>query len=179
MFIQENPLIAFLVPAGISMLALILAAWLFANLRNMHQAQKVVLGEGNERDVINHARALEQMIDGLAIDVGELAERLKRESRRLDDCLIYRSVVRYDAYRDLSGMQSTSICLIDSLYSGVIISSIQSRDHARIYMKEVRHGESKEQLSPEETQVLKEAMGMKAEPKSKSLRPTRRARGIG
>ena len=164
-FIQDNPLITFLVSTGIAMVAVLLSAWLYAALRRLRRDQRVVLGENSDRDVIAHARALEQRVDGLAFQIGELDKRLEWEGRRLDDCLTFRSVVRYDAYRDLSGMQSTSVCLIDTRFSGIIISSIQSRDHARIYVKQVRHGESREQLSPEEIQVLKEAMGLKDMPR--------------
>ena len=123
--------------------------------------QKLVMGEGRQRDLVAHARALQQRVDGINQDFNCLKEELKNMERRLGACLTFRSVVRYDAYRDLSGMQSTSVALLDAQLSGVIISAIQSRDHARIYVKEVRHGESLEKLSPEEIQVLKEAMGLR------------------
>ncbi|MHB1390864.1 MAG: DUF4446 family protein [Thermoleophilia bacterium] len=160
-FVENNHLIAFIVPVTAGVLALILCAWLFMALRRLRRDQKIVMGAGDERDIIAHNRALQQRVDGLALEIRDLAGQLEREGRRLDDCITYRSVVRYDAYHDLSGMQSTSVCLIDTHFSGIIISSIQSRDHARIYVKEVRNGESREKLSPEETQVFKEAMGLK------------------
>lgn len=160
-FVENNPLIAFIVPATAGILALVLCAWLFLALRRLRRDQKIVMGEGDDQDIIAHNRALQQRVDGLVLEIRALTEHLEREGRRLDDCITYRSVVRYDAYHDLSGMQSTSVCLIDTHFSGIIVSSIQSRDHARIYVKEVRHGESREKLSPEEIQVLKEAMGLK------------------
>ena len=87
--------------------------------------------------------------------------------------------MRYDAYNDLSGMQSTSVALLDAQFSGIIISSIQSRDHARIYVKEVRLGDSKEKLSPEEIQVLKEAMGLKSPEADRSAGRWRRCLKAG
>ena len=161
-FIDDNTALAVMVPAAIALIALLLAGYLWLLLRRYRHDQKVVLGEGRERDLVAHARAVQQQVDALAHDLGRQAQELQHLGRRLDDCLTFRSVVRYDAYRDLSGMQSTSVALIDAQFSGVIVSSIQSRDHGRIYVKEVRHGESKEKLSPEEEQVLKEAMGLKS-----------------
>jgi hypothetical protein len=159
--IDNNSGLFFLVSAGIAVLALLLAGYLALLLKRVRRDQKVVMGEDGVQDVIAHARATQQRVDGLSFEIQRLTDRLAREEKRMDDCLTFRSVVRYDAYRDLSGMQSTSMCLLDTQFSGIIISSIQSRDHARIYVKEVRHGDSKEKLSPEEIQVLKEAMGMK------------------
>jgi hypothetical protein len=149
---------------AIGVLALGLAGWLALTLRRVRRDQRVVLGEGRDRDLIAHARSLGQQVDVVAHDLRRLAEDLEGTARRMDECLTFRSVIRYDAYRDLSGMQSTSVALLDAHFSGVIISAIQSRDHARIYVKEVRHGESHEKLSPEEIHVLKEAMGLKSKP---------------
>lgn len=150
-----------MVPTGVALIALLMAGYLWMLLRRFRRDQRVIMGDGRDRDLVAHARAVQQQVDSLAHDLDRQAQDLRHLSRRLDDCLTFRSVVRYDAYRDLSGMQSTSVALIDAQFSGVIVSSIQSRDHGRIYVKEVRHGESKEKLSPEEEQVLKEAMGLK------------------
>ena len=159
--IENNPLLAFLAPVALAAAALLLGGYLLVVFRHYRHDQRVVMGEGREQDIVAHARAVQQSVETLALEIQGLAARIEQDERRLDDCLTFRSSIRYDAYRDLSGMQSTSVALIDAHFSGVIISSIQSRDHGRIYVKQVRHGESKEQLSPEEEQVLKEAMGLK------------------
>lgn len=162
-FIDNNPAVAFFISIGAGILALLFCGYLLTAFRGLRRSQKVILGEGRDRDLIAHATATSQQVEGLAEEMRSLNGLLEREGRRLDNCLTFRSVVRYDAYRDLSGMQSTSMCLLDTHFSGIIVSSIQSRDHARIYVKEVQHGESKEKLSPEEIQVLKEAMGLKTQ----------------
>ncbi|MHB8858567.1 MAG: DUF4446 family protein [Thermoleophilia bacterium] len=161
-FIDNNLTIAVLAPLALAVLALILAGYLFTVIRRLRRDQKVVMGAGGERDLVAHANAVQLNVEELSRDITHLTAELQRTGKRLDDCLTFRSVMRYDAYNDLSGMQSTSVALLDAQFSGIIISSIQSRDHARIYVKEVRHGESREQLSPEEIQVLKEAMGLKS-----------------
>ena len=56
---------------------------------------------------------------------------------RLDGAIAYRSLVRYDAYGELSGHQSTSIALLDAEHNGVVLSSIAHRDPARLYCKQV------------------------------------------
>ncbi len=161
-FIEQYLAVALGLVAVAAILALALAAYLYRQLRRYRHDQRVVMGKGGERDLVAQARALQQRMDGLTFDLGRLQEELAHAGRRIDDCITFRSVIRYDAYRDLSGMQSTSMALLDSRFSGVIVSAIQSREDARIYVKEIRHGESREKLSPEEVQVLKEAMGLKA-----------------
>ncbi|MDO8737234.1 MAG: DUF4446 family protein [Thermoleophilia bacterium] len=160
-FLENNQIIAFAVPTAIAVLALLSMLYLLLVLRRYRHDQKIIMGEGQERDIIAHSRSMQQSVDGLAGDLSNLSGELRQTEKRLDDCLTHRSVIRYDAYNDLSGMQSTTMALLDAHFSGIIVNSIQSRDHARIYVKEVRLGDSKEKLSPEEIQVLKEAMGIK------------------
>jgi len=160
-FLESNQIFVFAVPTAIAVLAVAASLYLLLVLRRYRRDQKIILGDSQERDIIAHSRSLQQSVDGLSGEFSTLTGELRQTEKRLDDCLTHRSVVRYDAYNDLSGMQSTTMALLDAQFSGVIVSSIQSRDHARIYVKEVRLGDSREKLSPEEIQVLKEAMGLK------------------
>ena len=78
--------------------------------------------------------------------------------RRLDGCVAYRAVVRYDAYNELSGHQSSSLALLDAHRSGVVLSAIVHRDQARLYVKQVTHGEGEIELSPEEREAIEAAL---------------------
>ena len=162
--IEQHTAIFIIAAYGVAAAALLLAAYLLMKLNRFRRDQRIIIGESRDRDLVAHGRAVQERVDALASDFRRLAGELDQTSKRLDECLIFRSVIRYDAYRDLSGMQSSSVALLDTKFSGVIISAIQSREHARIYVKEVHHGESREKLSPEEVHVLKEAMGLKSEP---------------
>ena len=71
--------------------------------------------------------------------------------------MAYRSVVRYDAYGEMSGHQSSSIALLDAHRSGVVMSSILHRENARVYVKPVVEGQSQLELSPEEQQAMEAA----------------------
>jgi hypothetical protein len=77
---------------------------------------------------------------------------------RLDGAVAYRALVRYDAYGEMSGRQSTSIALLDATRSGVILSSISHRDQARLYAKQVHEGTPELQLSPEEEEAIRLAL---------------------
>ena len=68
----------------------------------------------------------------------------------MDGCLSHTSIVRYDAYEDAGGHQSASLAFLDAARSGVVVSAIQGRDYARIYVKELDRGRASVALSPEE-----------------------------
>ena len=73
-----------------------------------------------------------------------------------------RSLVRYDAYNELSGKQSVSIALLDDQRSGVVLSCIHHRDQARVYAKQVTDGHGELELSPEEAEAVRIALSLSA-----------------
>ena len=77
---------------------------------------------------------------------------------RLDGAIAYRALVRYDAYGEMSGHQSTSIALLDARRYGVVLTSIHHRDQARLYAKQVRDGPGEIELSPEEAEAVRLAL---------------------
>jgi len=143
--------------------ALILAIVLAFRVRRLRASQKAVLGEGGQLDLIEHAARLEQGFVDLRDWVEETAAgietRMGDAEGRIDGCLTYRSLVRYDAYNEMSGQQSSSVALLDSRRSGVVMSSILHRENARVYVKQIVEGESELELSPEERQALDNALG--------------------
>ena len=76
---------------------------------------------------------------------------------RLDGALAHHGLVRYDAYNEMSGRQSTTIALLDASRSGIVLSSIHHRDQARMYVKQVRDGQGELELSPEEEEAIRAA----------------------
>jgi hypothetical protein len=135
--------------------AVCLAAWW--KLRHVRQAQQVMLGGGKE-DLVDFAVSLQARIDDLHRAVDEIAAGLSRVDRRVDESIGRSSIVRYDAYEGTGGHQSASLALLDGGRSGVVVSAIQGRDYARIYMKELDHGRASVALSPEEEEAVERAM---------------------
>ena len=109
-------------------------------------------------DLVDFAVSLQARIDDLHRAVDEVAAALVRVDRRVDDALAKTAIVRYDAYEGTGGRQSASIALLDANRSGLVISAIQGRDYARIYMKELDRGRAAVALSPEELEAVERAM---------------------
>jgi Protein of unknown function (DUF4446) len=138
-------------------LALLLAAGFFLTVRRVRRAQSVVLGEGKD-DLVNFAVSLQARIDDLHRAVDEIAAGISQVDKRVDGCLSHTSIVRYDAYEDAGGHQSASMAFLDAARSGVVVSAIQGRDYARIYVKELDRGRPSVALSPEEQEAVERAM---------------------
>lgn len=72
------------------------------------------------------------------------------------------SIVKYDAFKEMGGKLSFSMCLLDDNLDGFIITSMHSsREGCYTYAKEIIKGESFVILSEEEKQVLSEAKNKK------------------
>ncbi len=138
-------------------LALLLALAFYLKLRRVRKAQTVLLGTGKD-DLVDFAVSLQTRIDDLHGAVDEVAVGLARLDRRVDGCLSHTSIVRYDAYEDAGGHQSASLAFLDAGRSGVVVSAIQGRDYARIYVKELDRGRPSVALSPEEQEAVERAM---------------------
>ena len=150
-----------LVAAALALAALAWIAILARNLRRVRVQQRAVLGDG-ERDLVAHAAGLQREFAALSTYVEDVATRLEARlggaEARLDGAIAYRSIVRYDAYNEMSGRQSTSIALLDARRSGVVLSTIHHRDQARMYAKQIVDGAGLLQLSPEEEEAIRLAL---------------------
>src|SRR6185503_1716135 len=137
----------------------LVVAWLaFSRLSAMRRAQEVLLGGDAKQDVVEFAVSLQGRIDDLHRAVDELAAGLTRVDRRLDGAVTNTSVVRYDAYGDAGGQQSASFAFLDAHRTGTVVTAIQGRDYARVYVKELERGRPSLALSPEEAEAVERAM---------------------
>ena len=140
-----------------AVVALLVTAWIWLRVRRLKAGQEVLLG-GGKGDLVDFAVSLQGRIDDLHRAVDEVAAGLVRVDRRADESVRNVSIVRYDAYEDTGGHQSASLAVLDSGRTGVVVTAIQGRDYARIYMKELDHGKASVALSPEEAEAVERAM---------------------
>ncbi len=143
--------------AAVAALALVLALFLWRRQARLQGAQTVVLGS-DRQDLVEFAVSLQARIDDLHRGVDEVAAGLSRVDRRVDRSLTNTAVVRYDAYEGTGGQQSASVALLDATRTGTIVTAIQGRDYARIYVKDLDRGRSSVALSPEEQEAVDRAM---------------------
>jgi uncharacterized protein DUF4446 len=150
---------AIAVGAAVVALGALILAWVaWVRVRRVRDTQRMLLG-GGRKDLVDFAVSLQGRIDDLHRAVDEVAAGLARVDRRVDSTVANTSIVRYDAYEDTGGHQSASLALLDGTRTGVVVTAIQGRDYARIYMKELERGHPSVALSPEEQEAVERAMG--------------------
>jgi hypothetical protein len=152
--------------AAVALVALLGCGVLAVSVIRLRRAQRVVLGEQGERDLVAHAASIEEAFEALRKYVEEVAVRLDGRlagaETALRAAISQRSLVRYDAYNEFSGRQSMSIALLDDERSGIVLSCIHHRDQARVYAKQVFAGHGEQELSPEEAEAVRVAVSLPA-----------------
>lgn len=143
--------------AAAACLSLVLFSWVWVKLRRLRAAQRVLLS-GGKSDLVDFAVSLQGRIDDLHGAVDELAAALSRVDRRVDGAVTNTAVVRYDAIEGAGGHQSASMAFLDATRTGTVVTAIQGRDYARIYVKDLDRGRSSTALSPEELEAVERAM---------------------
>ena len=143
--------------AAAAAVALLVAHVHYLTLRRVRKAQLVLLGGGKDV-LVDFAVSLQARIDDLHRAVDEVSAALGKVDRRVDDTVSKTAIVRYDAYENSGGHQSASVAMLDSSRTGVVLSAIQGRDYARIYVKELDQGRASVALSPEELEAVERAM---------------------
>jgi hypothetical protein len=150
-----------LAAAAVALIALVLTIVLAVRLRAVRRAQATVLGDGT-RDIVAHSAQLNDAFvslrDYVEEALGRLEDRARASDERIDRAITYRALIRYDAYGEMSGAQSSSFALLDEHRSGIVFSTILHRDQARVYIKEVHEGQSSVELSPEEREAIETAL---------------------
>jgi Protein of unknown function (DUF4446) len=143
--------------AVVALIGLTIALVLHLRLRRVRAAQLTLQGSGGS-DLVDFAVSLQGRVDGLHRALDEVTASLGHLERRLDSTVSRLAVVRYDAYEQTGGHQSASVALLDASRTGVVLSAIQGRDYARIYVKELDGGRAAVSLSPEEQEAVERAM---------------------
>jgi Protein of unknown function (DUF4446) len=154
---MEASLAVAIAASAAAVLALAVALFVWRRLARMQSAQSLVLASGRQ-DLLEFAVSLQARIDDLHRAVDEVAAGLSRVDRRVDGSVTNTAVVRFDAYEGTGGQQSASVALLDATRTGTVLTAIQGRDYARIYVKDLDRGKSSVALSPEEQEAVERAM---------------------
>lgn len=66
-------------------------------------------------------------------------------------------LVRFNPFSEIGGDQSFVVCLLDRSDTGFLLTGLHTRDRTRIYVKPIKNGQSKIELSREEKKALRDA----------------------
>ncbi|MBA3738173.1 MAG: DUF4446 family protein [Actinobacteria bacterium] len=83
----------------------------------------------------------------------------KKQQMQIEGSVRKVALLRYDAFEDVGGRLSFSCALLDDHGNGVVLTSINGRQETRVYAKPVAQGSSSHNLSVEEEEAIRRALG--------------------
>lgn len=131
----------------------------YRRLQRYQRDQFVILGSRGTVDIVEHVAAMDDKLANIRVAVEDLALASRDHEVSIDTCLSRVGIVRFDAYQDLGGRQSTAIAFLNGHGDGVVVSTVVSRDFARTYVKMLKEGDADIPLAPEEQEAIDKAKG--------------------
>ncbi len=131
----------------------------FRRLQRYHRNQYVIMGSRGKVDIVEHVAAVDEKLANMRVALEDLTLIARDHDVRIDGTLSRIGVVRFDAYQDLGGRQSSAVAFLNSLGNGVVITTVVSRDFARMYVKLLKDGTADIPLAPEEAEAVEQARG--------------------
>lgn len=159
--IQNNISPIVIVLGAVLVVAVSLIVYLFWRTRHIESDCELLMRDGQGQ---NFAQIVSDNIaqgDEMLRAVERLSEQYAQVLRRMAGAVQHVGVVRFDAFRDLGGMLSFAVALLDDRGNGLVFSSIYGRTESRTYAKPVVERSSSYELSPEEREAIRLAMQSK------------------
>lgn len=102
----------------------------------------------NFEEILAQFKDLEKEFKKLANELEQLKESSKFAFQKF-------GLVRFNPFQEVGGNQSFSVALLDGNDSGIVITSLYTREGNRVYGKPIERGLSKYLLSEEEKEAIK------------------------
>jgi len=154
--VQSNELFPVLA-IGLSTIAVMGLAVVGVMLRGYRRNQRVIMGSRGTVDIAAHMATVDDRLTNVRLAIEDLTLTARDHGVRIDGTLSHVGIVRFDAYHDLGGRQSTAVAFMNSRNDGVVITTVVSREFARMYVKMVRDGVGDIPLAPEENEAVQQA----------------------
>lgn len=111
-------------------------------------------------EVTDLKKVLEKVLAEGEVTSKKISEIVKRIDYLEEDGKLHVQkvgLVRFNPFKELGGDHSFSLAILDAQDSGIVITSLHTRDRTRVYMKDIVKGKSSTELSAEENRALSNA----------------------
>lgn len=143
------------------MMSVAMVFYLFWRIRRIEGDYELLIRDAEGHNFAEIVSDNIAQVDGLTAEVDGLSEAYGQVLRRLAGAVQHVGVVRFDAFRDLGGLLSFAVALLDDRGNGLVFSSIYGRSESRTYAKPIVERASSYELSPEEREAIRLAMQSK------------------
>ena len=115
----------------------------------------------NGKDSDNLAEAIEEnfkQMSELEKNYKETQENIEETLNGIKSTFHKMGIVKYDAFKEMGGNLSFTLCLLDDVNTGFILNTMHGRDSSYTYIKEIIKGEAYATLGEEEKEALDKAI---------------------
>lgn len=130
-----------------------LSIWLYRTAAHYNRLVKST-GGGNLKFILEKILSNQEDTAGYIRKIQSNIDQLKKDG--LGDIQKV-GIVRFNPFAETGGDQSFVLCLLDGQDTGFVLLSLHGREGTRTYIKPVRQGKSRYELSKEELQAIEEA----------------------
>jgi len=135
------------------LIALVFSVTVWSRLRNMARPYEEVLRNA-DASATSVLQAQVQAVERNRQRIEEILAYTRHLRTQTMNSVQGIGFLRYDAFDDIRGQQSFSVCLLDAHFNGVLITSIAGRMDSRTYAKPVRAGACEAATSAEEGRAI-------------------------
>lgn len=150
---------------GMAVLNVVLLILIFISLvkvRNIKKSNQMLFSGKDAKSLESVIMHQAEELKDMDKEIQELFEISNKINNLASHSIHKVGVIRFNPFKDIGGDQSFAIALLDGKNSGLVISSLHTRESTRIYTKPVIKGESKKYpLTEEEKQAIKIANPIK------------------
>lgn len=150
-------LIAVVVLALITVALLTTTIILIVKMNSLSKKYKVFMKGSDGYTLESAIMSRFKEIDILKDETKYISEKLNITCETLVSAYQKIGIVKYDAFKEMGGKLSFSLCLLDDENSGFILTAMHTRECCYTYVKEIIKGESFVILAAEERRALEEA----------------------
>jgi len=147
---------------GLLLILVFLNIFLWIKFRKINKLSKEFFAGKNGKDLSEVVSGQLKMIENNQNDIKELFDGYEKIFNIASKGIQKVGVVRYNPFKDMGGNQSFSIALLDMENSGLVISTLATRDGTRVFSKPIFNGDCKDfPLIEEEKKAIKIATSSK------------------
>lgn len=156
--LQSNTSLLFIILGGVAFLLFVFNIFLFIKYRKIEKLSKDFFAGKRGKDLEVVINEQKRQIKKLEKEIKELFDGYEKIYKMAFKGIHKVGVVRYNPFNDIGGNQSFVVALLDGDKSGVVITSLHTREGTRIFSKAIFEGKSlKGALTEEEEKAIKMA----------------------
>ncbi len=152
---MQTPVVIFLLILGIWLMGVSVVLYkIFALFNKLTKG----VGEVDLKKVLENVISKEELNEVKIADVVRRTTWLEEDGKNHVQKL---GLVRFNPFKELGGDHSFSLAILNAEDSGIIVTSLHTRDRTRVYMKDIKNAKSSFELSDDEIKALKIAVKQK------------------